>query len=185
MKATEVNVGKLSEYPITYLTAGAGKLMKEMLMRGFTTVRDTGGADRGLANAVEDGLLIGPRLFVSGLSLTQTGGHGDFRPLTVSAHPITCACQLSTQPLGRIADGVDECRRAARDELRKGAHQIKIMAGGGVASPTDPIQNTQYSVDEIRAICEEAEAWNTYVCAHAYIPKAIIRAINNLSLIHI
>ena len=179
VKATEVNVGKLSEYPITYLTAGAGKLMKEMLMRGFTTVRDTGGADRGLANAVEDGLLIGPRLFVSGLSLTQTGGHGDFRPLTVSAHPITCACQLSTQPLGRVADGVDECRRAARDELRKGAHQIKIMAGGGVASPTDPIQNTQYSVDEIRAICEEAEAWNTYVCAHAYIPKAIIRAINN------
>ena len=179
VKATEVNVGKLSEYPITYLTAGAGKLMKEMLMRGFTTVRDTGGADRGLANAVEDGLLIGPRLFVSGLSLTQTGGHGDFRPLTVSAQPITCACQLSTQPLGRIADGVDECRRAARDELRKGAHQIKIMAGGGVASPTDPIQNTQYSVDEIRAICEEAEAWNTYVCAHAYIPKAIIRAVNN------
>ncbi len=179
VKATEVNVGKLSEYPLSYLTAGAGKLMKEMLMRGFTTVRDTGGADRGLANAVEDGLLIGPRLFVSGLSLTQTGGHGDFRPLTVSAQPITCACQLSTQPLGRIADGVDECRRAARDELRKGAHQIKIMAGGGVASPTDPIQNTQYSVDEIRAICEEAEAWNTYVCAHAYIPKAIIRAVNN------
>ena len=179
VKATDINIGKLSEYPITYLTAGAGKLMKEMLMRGFTSVRDTGGADKGLADAVDEGLLIGPRLFISGLSLTQTGGHGDFRSSTFSASPVTCACQLSSQPLGRIADGIDECRRAARDELRKGAHQIKIMAGGGVASPTDPIQNTQYSVDEIRAICEEAEAWNTYVCAHAYIPKAIIRAINN------
>ena len=119
--------------------------MKQMLLRGFTTVRDAGGADRGLANAVTDGLLIGPRLFVSGLSLSQTGGHGDMRPVTSESHPITCACLASTQQLGRIADGVDECRRAARDELRKGAHQIKIMAGGGVASPNDPIQNTQYS----------------------------------------
>ena len=179
VKATHINIGRLSDFPISYITAGAGKIMKEMLMRGFTSVRDTGGADKGLADAVEDGLLIGPRLFVSGLSLTQTGGHGDFRPSTMTAGLITCACQLSTQPLGRIADGVDECRRAARDELRKGAHQIKIMAGGGVASPNDPIQNTQYSVDEIKAICEEAEAWNTYVCAHAYIPKAIVRAIDN------
>ena len=150
-----------------------------MLMRGFTTVRDAGGADRGLANAVTDGLLIGPRLFVSGLSLSQTGGHGDMRPVTSESHPITCACLASTQQLGRIADGVDECRRAARDELRKGAHQIKIMAGGGVASPNDPIQNTQYSIEEINAICEEAEAAQTYVMAHAYVPKAITRAIEN------
>lgn len=179
VKATIVNVGRLSDIPVSYLTADAGKFMKQMLMRGFTTVRDAGGADRGLANAVTDGLLIGPRLFVSGLSLSQTGGHGDMRPVTSESHPITCACLASTQQLGRIADGVDECRRAARDELRKGAHQIKIMAGGGVASPNDPIQNTQYSIEEINAICEEAEAAQTYVMAHAYVPKAITRAIEN------
>ena len=179
VKATIVNVGRLSDIPVSYLTADAGKFMKQMLMRGFTTVRDAGGADRGLANAVTDGLLVGPRLFVSGLSLSQTGGHGDMRPVTSESHPITCACLASTQQLGRIADGVDECRRAARDELRKGAHQIKIMAGGGVASPNDPIQNTQYSIEEINAICEEAEAAQTYVMAHAYIPKAITRAIEN------
>ena len=179
VKATIVNVGRLSDIPVSYLTADAGKFMKQMLMRGFTTVRDAGGADRGLANAVTDGLLIGPRLFVSGLSLSQTGGHGDMRPVTSESHPITCACLASTQQLGRIADGVDECRRAARDELRKGAHQIKIMAGGGGASPNDPIQNTQYSIEEINAICEEAEAAQTYVMAHAYVPKAITRAIEN------
>ena len=179
VKATIVNVGRLSDIPVSYLTADAGKFMKQMLMRGFTTVRDAGGADRGLANAVTDGLLIGPRLFVSGLSLSQTGGHGDMRPVTSETHPITCACLASTQQLGRIADGADECRRAARDELRKGAHQIKIMAGGGVASPNDPIQNTQYSIEEINAICEEAEAAQTYVMAHAYVPKAITRAIEN------
>ena len=179
VKATIVNVGRLSDIPVSYLTADAGKFMKQMLMRGFTSVRDAGGADRGLANAVTDGLLVGPRLFVSGLSLSQTGGHGDMRPVTSESHPITCACLASTQQLGRIADGVDECRRAARDELRKGAHQIKIMAGGGVASPNDPIQNTQYSIEEINAICEEAEAAQTYVMAHAYVPKAITRAIEN------
>ena len=179
VKATRLDLSALSDVPVTYLTAGAGEIMKAMLMRGFTSVRDAGGADRGLADAVEDGLLTGPRLFVSGLALSQTGGHADLRSRTATAHVVTCACQTSTAQLGRIADGIDECRRAARDELRKGAHQIKIMAGGGVASPTDPIQNTQYSTGEIRAICEEAQACRTYVMAHAYIPKAIIRAVTN------
>ena len=179
VKATHLDVSALNDVPITYLTAGAAELMKAMLMRGFTSVRDAGGADRGLADAVEDGLLVGPRLFVSGLALSQTGGHGDLRSRTMTSNVITCACQTSSEQLGRIADGIDECRRAARDELRKGAHQIKIMAGGGVASPTDPIHNTQYSAGEIRAICEEAEACRTYVMAHAYIPKAIIRAVTN------
>ena len=179
VKATHLDVSALNDVPITYLTARAAELMKAMLMRGFTSVRDAGGADRGLADAVEDGLLAGPRLFVSGLALSQTGGHGDLRSRTTTSNVITCACQASTEQLGRIADGIDECRRAARDELRKGAHQIKIMAGGGVASPTDPIHNTQYSAGEIRAICEEAEACRTYVMAHAYVPKAIVRAVAN------
>ena len=177
VKATTMSLGSLNTMPSTYLFAGAANIMKEMLMRGFTTVRDAAGADRGLADAVDQGLMVGPRLFVSGLALSQTGGHADFRPPTEGATVITCACQINTQQLGRIADGVDECRRAARDELRKGAHQLKIMAGGGVASPTDPIQNTQYSIEEMTAIVEECTAWHTYALAHAYTPAAISRAV--------
>ncbi|MFK7965080.1 MAG: amidohydrolase family protein [Burkholderiaceae bacterium] len=177
VKATVMSLGSLNNIPSTYLFAGAANIMEDMLMRGFTTVRDAAGADRGLADAVEHGLMVGPRLFVSGLALSQTGGHADFRSPTESAAVVTCACQVNTQQLGRIADGVDECRRAARDELRKGAHQLKIMAGGGVASPTDPIQNTQYSIEEITAIVDECKAWHTYALAHAYTPAAIQRAV--------
>jgi imidazolonepropionase-like amidohydrolase len=92
---------------------------------------------------------------------------------------VSCACCEYGAGLARIADGVDECRRAARDELRKGATQVKIMASGGVASPYDPIWNLQYSDEEMRAIVEEARAWHTYVLAHAYTPEAIRRAIGN------
>ena len=177
VKATMLNLGRLNEVPVTYLIASAAQIMKAMLMRGFTSVRDAAGADRGMADAVDHNLIVGPRLFVSGLALSQTGGHCDFRSPTEISTIITCACQASAQQLGRIADGVDECRRAARDELRKGAHQLKIMAGGGVASPTDPIQNTQYSVEEVRAIVEECDAWHTYAMAHAYTPHAIKRVV--------
>jgi len=147
-----------------------------MLQRGFTTIRDAAGADGGLAEAVEQGLVRGPRIFPSGSALTQTGGHGDVRPRTQSV--VTCACCEGGINLSRIADGVTECRRAARDELRKGATQIKIMSSGGVASPYDPIWNLQYSEEEVRAIVEEAQAWHTYVMAHAYSPEAIRRSID-------
>ena len=179
LKATRVNIKELGEIPTSYLTAEAQKIMLSMLMRGFTSVRDAGGSDKGMAAAIEDKLWLGPRLFVSGLALSQTGGHGDLRSVNSTSQVITCACQASLSQLARIADGIDECRRAARDELRKGADQIKIMAGGGVASPSDPIHNTQYSVEEIKAICQEAKAANKYVMAHAYIPGAIIRAVQN------
>ena len=178
VKATDMNLGRLTNIPSTYVFAGAGRIMEEMLMRGFTTVRDAAGADRGLADAVAHGLMKGPRLLVSGLALSQTGGHGDFRAPTEPSTIISCACQIHGAQFARIADGADECRRAARDELRKGAHQLKIMAGGGVASPTDPIQNTQYSEAEMRAIVEECEASQTYAMAHAYTPHAITRAVN-------
>ena len=177
VKATMLNLGRLQEVPVSYLHASAAQIMKAMLMRGFTTVRDCAGADRGMADAVEHNLVVGPKLRVSGLALSQTGGHCDFRYATEFSTVITCACQVSTAQLGRIADGADECRRAARDELRKGAHQLKIMAGGGVASPADPIQNTQYSKDEITAIVEECNAWHTYATAHAYTPHAIRRVV--------
>ena len=163
--------------PQSLTTAMAARIMHGMLMRGFTSVRDAGGADSGLARAVEAGLFSGPRLFVSGRALSQTGGHADLR------HPVDafmgepCGCAHLRDMTGRIADGVSEVRRAARDEIRLGAHQIKVMASGGVASPTDPITVTQYSMEELRAIVEEAEAAETYVMAHAYAPRAIRRAV--------
>src|SRR6516225_3797193 len=175
--AVDPVLARLAEQPASLVALQAAKVLEGMLQRGFTTIRDAGGADGGLAEAVEEGLVRGPRLFPSGRALSQTGGHGDLRPRTRSV--VTCACCEDGAGLARIADGVAECRRAARDELRKGATQIKIMASGGVASPYDPIGNLQYSNEEMRAIVEEARGWHTYVLAHAYSPEAIRRAIDN------
>src|SRR5436309_6812587 len=174
--AGDAALARLSDRPATLLTLQAAKVLEGMLQRGFTTIRDAAGADGGLAEAVEEGLVRGPRIFPSGMALSQTGGHGDVRPRT---QPVdTCACCSGGLAMSRIADGVAECRRAARDELRKGATQIKIVASGGVASPYDPIWNLQYSEEEVRAIVEEARAWHTYVMAHAYSPEAIRRSID-------
>ena len=129
-------------------------ILEAMLRRGFTTVRDAGGLDAGIANAIERGLIKGPRVFRSGRVLSQTGGHGDLEP--VSEHPALCACAIRTTAFSHIADGVDAVRRAAREELKGGAQQIKVMAGGGVATPSDPIDMVQYSEEEIRAAVEEA-----------------------------
>jgi imidazolonepropionase-like amidohydrolase len=139
--AVDVPLARLSDRPVTLLTLQAAKALEGMLQRGFTTIRDAGGADGGLAQAVEDGFVRGPRIFPSGMALSQTGGHGDVRPRTQSV--VACACLEEGIALSRIADGVAECRRAARDELRKGATQIKILASGGVASTYDPIRNLQ------------------------------------------
>ncbi len=149
-------------------------ILEGMLQRGFTTVRDAGGLDPGITNALQRGLVRGPRIFRSGRVLSQTGGHGDSAP--VSEHPQLCACSIRTSAFSHVADGVDAVRRAAREELKAGAHQIKVMAGGGVATPSDPIDMVQYTEDEIRAAVEEAAARRTYAFAHAYIPEAIIRA---------
>ncbi|MBI3514147.1 MAG: amidohydrolase family protein [Proteobacteria bacterium] len=173
--ALSADIARLERLPTTYVAAHAAKIMTGMLRRGFTTVRDAGGADWGLKEAARLGIIDGPRLFIAGLALSQTGGHGDFRAPTAEVD--ACPCCTLRAGLARIADGVTEVRRAARDELRKGADQIKIMASGGVASPTDPIDNTQYSLEELTAIVEEAQAWNTYVMAHAYTPKSIIRSV--------
>jgi imidazolonepropionase-like amidohydrolase len=174
--AVDVPLDRLSDRPVTLMTLQAARILEGMLQRGFTTVRDAAGADGGLAEAVEQGLVRGPRIFPSGMALSQTGGHGDVRPRTQSVE--TCGCCAGGLAGSRIADGVVECRRAARDELRKGATQIKIMVSGGVASPYDPIWNLQYSEEEVRAIVEEAQAWRTYVMAHAYSPEAIRRSID-------
>lgn len=174
--ATTLNLGALGLDSATLTGAKAAKIMRGMLRRGFTSVRDAAGADWGLAKAVEAGLIEGPRLFYSGRALSQTGGHGDFRPLTDDGTLCNCCAGVD---FAVIADGVPAVQKAAREELRRGATQIKIMASGGIASPNDPIWNLQYSEEEIRAIVWEAKSWRTYVMAHAYTPEAIGRAVRN------
>jgi imidazolonepropionase-like amidohydrolase len=173
---TTMNLATMTSKPTTLVAHEAGRILGRMLRRGFTTVRDAGGADAGLAQAVERGLIDGPRVFYSGRVLSQTGGHGDFRPREDT--PQLCACQIHSSGFSHVADGVPAVRKAAREELRRGATQIKIMASGGVASPSDPIWNLQYSAEEMRAIVEEAEGWRTYAMAHAYTPEAIRRAVD-------
>lgn len=157
-----------------YVAARSGDLLRDMLMRGFTTVRDAGGADYGLSRAVDEDKLIGPRVLFCGHALSQTGGHGDMRG--VGDHDLDqCFCCAG---LGLVCDGIPEVRRAARDEIRKGATHIKIMASGGVSSPTDRIDSTQFALDEIDAIVEEATAANLHVMAHAYTARAINRLLS-------
>ncbi|NIA70155.1 amidohydrolase family protein [Pelagibius litoralis] len=173
--AADPDFAKMEVMPRSLLAQHARHLLEAALARGFTSVRDAGGADYGLAMAIKAGLIKGPRLFYSGRALTQTGGHADFRAL--EDHSAFCFCGQGSHVFGVIADGVPAVRQAARDELRKGATQIKIMASGGVASPSDPIWNLQYSEEEIRAIVWEAASWRTYVMAHAYTPEAITRCV--------
>ncbi len=171
----EVNLALLSDVPLTLLAAKGAVAMRAMLMRGFTTLRDTGGADWGMKSARDSGLFIGPRLFISGQPISQTGGHGDFRRRTETR--FACPCCSGRTWTARVADGVSEVVAAVRDELRKGADQIKIMVSGGVASQSDPLESVQYRMDEIEAAVEEATRWGTYVCAHAYTSEAIARAV--------
>ncbi|KAL4969178.1 uncharacterized protein BDV14DRAFT_196490 [Aspergillus stella-maris] len=147
----------------------------QMLHRGFTSVRDCGGAQLAFKQAIEEGVFPGPRLFIAGHALSQSGGHGDIR----SSHDHIQCCAGHTNGLGRICDGVPACMTAVREEIRSGADFIKIMGSGGVSTPTDRIEQLQFTVDEIKAIVECAENAGTYVTAHAYTPKAMLHAINN------
>ena len=173
----EVNIRNLENVPLTLLTAKAADLMKGMLNRGFTTVRDTGGADWGIKTAVETGLIPGPRLFISGRAIGPTGGHSDSRRRT-DVGP-SCGCCNGLVYSMAVADGVDEVRKLVREQMRQGADQVKIMCSGGVASPYDPLHSLQFSEGEIAAATEEAKAFGRYVLAHAYTPEAITRAVNN------
>ncbi|MBL8334612.1 MAG: amidohydrolase family protein [Rubrivivax sp.] len=168
------DIWRMAAQPPSLITAMSKPILEGMLQRGFTTVRDAAGADFGLQQAIERGLFAGPRLHIAAMPLTQTGGHADIRPQGVQELVCTCA---GLGLFGRIADGDAAVRQGVREQVRNGANQIKIMAGGGIASPTDPIDGTQYSLGELAAICEEAEAANTYVMAHAYSPRAITRAV--------
>lgn len=171
--AATFNFPELTRWSPFYTSARAGDVMAGMLSRGFTTVRDAGGADHGLARAQQEGFMPGPRLLYGGKALSQTGGHGDMRGPGEDLFQ-SCYC---CPGLGRICDGVAEVRRACRDEIRRGANHIKLMLSGGASSPTDRIDSTQFSLDEITAAVEEAEAANIYVLGHAYTARAANRAL--------
>ena len=171
--ALSADFAALSRMSPAYVAIGAARILAQMLARGFTTVRDAGGADYGLAKAVADGLIPGPRLLFCGHALSQTGGHGDMRGPGETALNACLCCS----GVGFVCDGVDAVRKACRDEIRKGATHLKLMVSGGIASPTDRIDSTQFSLGELRAATEEAEAANIPVMAHAYTARAITRAL--------
>lgn len=165
---------QLTRWSPFYTAIRTVPILEGMLMRGFTTVRDGGGADFGIARAVEEKLIAGPRILYCGKAISQTGGHGDMRGPGENAYD----SHYYVPSLGRIADGVDAVRLAARDEIRRGAHHVKLMVGGGIASYTDPIHFMQFSKDEIRAAVEEAENAHRYVMAHAYTAGCIEHAVS-------
>jgi len=173
--STHLNSDKERGMPHTLMMAHAIHRVKAMLMRGFTTVRDVAGGDWGMKMAVELGLIEGPRMFVSGRALSQTGGHGDHRHRTDDTVP--CACTSALDIMTRLADGPDQVRYAVREELRKGADHIKVMVSGGVGSPHDALEHTQYSMEELRVVVAEATARGTYVAAHSYTAESTRRAV--------
>lgn len=151
------------------------RMAREMISRGFTTARDCGGTSAALKEAIQDGVVNGPRLFVSLNQLTQTGGHGDMR----TRHDETPCCGGHVFGSGRLCDGVEECLRVSRDQIRRGADFLKIMGGGGISSPTDAIDSVQFTPEEVRTIVGVAEINKTYVSCHAYTPESIRNAIDN------
>lgn len=160
--------------PQSFLVSHATEHLEGALRRGFTTVRDAAGGDIGLWMAIEAGLIKGPRFFFSGKALSQTGGAGDIRPRTIEE---PCLCGRYSGVSFQVADGVDEVRRVTREELRKGATQIKLYMSGGVISPDDPIWMPQFAEEEIRAVVQEAATRRTYVMAHCHTDEAAQRCV--------
>ncbi len=161
-----------------YLLIVAGQQATATVMRGFTSVRDCGGPTFGLKRAIDEGVIVGPRIYPSGAMISQTSGHGDFRlPNDVPRDPCCGLSHIEKVGAAAIADGADNVLRVCREQLMLGASQLKLMAGGGVASPYDPLDVTQYTEAELRAGVEAAENWGTYVMVHAYTPRSIQQAI--------
>ena len=167
-----LDVARIDAMPASYLALDARAHLEAALSRGFTTVRDAGGGDAGLARATSEGLIRGPRLLVAGKALSQTGGHGDMR--AAGAIPM-CGCGYHGA-LSAVVDGADAMRLAVREELRRGADHVKVFVSGGVLSPTDPLWMDQFTDAEIRAAVEEAATRRTYVMAHAHTAAAALRS---------
>lgn len=173
--AAMADLGANSRLPDEIVTVRSLKIMHDMIHRGFTTVRDVGGATSALRVAAAEAMTPTPRLVISGNALCQTGGHTDYRgPYNDNPTP---KYAIPLGALGRVCDGVDEVRRAVREEIKSGVDFIKVMANGGVSSPTDPIHFLGFSIEELKAIVEEAQNAGTYVSAHLYTKQAIRRAI--------
>jgi imidazolonepropionase-like amidohydrolase len=169
----DADIFAMAEWSPTYVAARAGRALEGMLARGFTTIRDVGAGEHGLARAVEEGYFTGPRIRYGGKQLSQTGGAGDWRAPSRRVYDDN----YYSPAIGVICDGVPEVRRAVREEVRRGAHHIKVYLSGAVDSPSDRVDSTQFSIEELRAIVEEATAANIYVTGHAYTSRAINRGL--------
>ena len=170
----DLDFARLEAMPATYVAHRGRHLMEQALRRGFTTVRDVGGADYGLWRAIEEGYVAGPRLFYCGRAFSQSGGHGDIRGQHVGWQP--CGCSPKGI-LSEVIDGPDALRKSAREALRQGAHHLKIFVSGGISSSSDPIWMLQFSEEEISAVVDEAARRRAYVVAHAYTAETISRAV--------
>lgn len=174
----EAGLRETLRLPQNVMLMRVGVHSRAMLERGFTTIRDCGGMEHYIADAINDNIIIGPRAFFCGKAISQTGGHADLRESNLPGEAFdSCECHLSN--LGVVADGPDACIKAARENFRRGASFIKIMSGGGVASPADQIEQVQYTDAEIKAIVEVAENYNSFVTAHAYTPRSIKKCVAN------
>jgi len=162
---------------VGYNNIAAGAEATDTLLRGFTTVRDVGGPTFGLKQAIDEGVIAGPRIFPSGAIITITGGHGDFRQLYELPRTIGTLSRVEQIGASAVADSPDEVRVRVREQLMQGASQIKLTAGGGVSSPHSPIDASTFTEAELRAAVEAAGNWGTYVTVHAFTPEAIQRAI--------
>lgn len=170
--AIDVNVlEQHRNYPTSLAAVKIARIIHETLRQGFTTVRDAGGADWGFKAAVEEGLVDGPDLFVAGRPLSQTGGHGDFRRKAELGDPLSCCPELGY--VMRVCDGADAVLREAREQLRRGADQVKVMASGGAMSPTDALDSVQFTPAELESAVTAARSVGSYVMAHAIAPAAI------------
>ncbi|MCT9098429.1 amidohydrolase family protein [Haloarchaeobius sp. HME9146] len=170
---------KLVQSDAGYMNIVAAQANEDALLRGFTTVRDTGGNVFSLKQATDEGLVHGPRIFPSGPMISQTGGHADFRgPLDVPEDPAEPLDYYQRTGLMLIADGVPAVLKRSREAFRMGASQLKVMAGGGVASWYDPIDVVQYTSDEMKAAVQVADSYNSYVTVHAFNDKAVQHAID-------
>lgn len=170
--ATSLDAWESENTPLSFVALAGARRLRRALRRGFTTVRDVAGGDAGLDRAITAGLIESPRYLWTGPAMSQTGGHGDPRPAG------TDVC-FHAGPMNEVVDGVENLRVAARDRFRRGAHALKIMASGGVVSPTDPIRLPQYSAEEVRAVTAEARRRGSYVAAHAYSPEAVRHSVDN------
>lgn len=172
-----LNFARLSQWSEVQFGIAMAQLSEQTLARGFTTVRDLGGDVMGLRRAISSGMARGPDIVQANLMISQTGGHGDVESGVLPVPD--CACQMRHSSFGIVADGADAVRKAARHVLRAGADFLKIHVSGGVATPMDPLDCTQYTESEVQAAVAEANNRKTYVAAHAYTPEAIQMAVRN------